>query len=124
MYQTTDPANEEEHFEFAEGSTQERERSDPSRFINNIAAESLKHGNDGQFNKLGMDWFKKYGKLPTLTQILLGLKEEERKQLTLTSGLHPSSEEFHDALQGLQEAWESYFEELGPIVKGKLAFSG
>ena len=58
VYQTTDPANEEEHFEFAEGSTQERERSDPSRFIKNIAAESLKHGNDGQFNKLGEDWWK------------------------------------------------------------------
>ena len=27
--QTTDPANSEEHFEFAEGTTQERERSDP-----------------------------------------------------------------------------------------------
>ena len=89
VYQATDPANEEEHFEFAEGTTQERERSDPSRFINNIAAESLKHGNDGQFNKLGEDWFKKYGGYPTLTQILFGLKEEERKQLTLTSGLHP-----------------------------------
>ena len=112
-----------EYFECAEGSTQERERSDPSRFIDNIAAESLKHGNNGDYNKLGMDWFDKYG-WPTLTKILLGLKEEERKQLTLTSGLHPSSEEFHDALQGLQEAWESYFEELGPIVKGKLAFSG
>jgi hypothetical protein len=90
VYQTTDPANEEEQFEFAEGTAQERERSDPSRFIVNIAAESLKHGNNGEFNKLGRDWFDKYGR-PTLklTQILLGLKEEERKQLTVTSGLHP-----------------------------------
>jgi len=78
-----------EYFDFAEGSTQERERSDPSRFIDNIAAESLKHGNNGEYNKLGRDWLDKYGKYPTLTQILLGLKEEERKQLTLTSGLHP-----------------------------------
>ena len=37
----------------------------------------------------------------------------------LTSGLNLSSEEFHDALEGLQEAWESYFEDLGPIIKGK-----
>ena len=43
-----------EYFEFAEGSTQERERSDPSRFIDNIAAESLKHGNNGQFKNLGL----------------------------------------------------------------------
>ena len=90
VFQTTDSANEEEQFEFAEGSTQERERSDPSRFIDNIATESLKHGNNGELNKLGIDWWKKNGyKFPTLTQILLGLKEEERKQLTLTSGLHP-----------------------------------
>ena len=53
VFQSTDPANEEEHFEFAEGTTQERERSDPSRFIDNIAAESLKHGNNGELNKLG-----------------------------------------------------------------------
>ena len=33
-------------------------------------------------------------------------------QLLLTSGLNPSSEEFHEALEGLNEAWESYFDEL------------
>jgi len=42
----------------------------------------------------------------------LGLKEQEKVQLLLTSGLNPSSEEFHEALEGLNEAWESYFDEL------------
>ena len=39
--------------------------------------------------------------------------------MLLGSGLNPSSEEFHDALEGLQEAWESYFEELGPMITYK-----
>ena len=121
VYQTGDPANSEEHFEFAEATAHERERSDPSRFITNITDQSLKQGNDGgRENKLGSDWGKKYKTktgFPSLNQILSGLKEQEKVQLLLTSGLHPSSEEFHEALEGLQEAWESYFEELGPIIK-------
>ena len=118
VYQTIDPANKEEQFEFAEATAHERERSDPSRFIDNIAAESLKKGNDGEYNKLGKDFYKKNGyKFPSLSQILSGLKEQEKVQQLLTSGLNPSSEEFHEALEGLQEAWESYFDELGPIIK-------
>ena len=57
VYQTSDPANIREYYKFAEGPTKERERSYPSRLINNIAEESLKHGNKGEFNKLGMDWY-------------------------------------------------------------------
>ena len=119
MYQTGDPANSEEHFEFAEATSHERERSDPSRFITNITDQSLKQGNDGEYNnKLGVDWANKYKQYyPSLTQILSGLKEQEKVQLLLTSGLNPSSEEFHEALEGLNEAWESYFEELGDIIK-------
>ena len=65
-----------------------------------------------------MDWYKKNGeKEPSLNQILSGLKEQEKVQLLLTSGLNPSSEEFHEALEGQYEAWESYFQELGPIIK-------
>ena len=61
MYQTTDPANSEEHFEFAEATSHERERSDPSRFITNITDQSLKQGNDGKkINKLGEDWAEKH----------------------------------------------------------------
>ena len=124
VYQTADPANKEEQYEFAEATSHERERSDPSRFITNITDQSLKQGNDGEENKLGYDWAKKYcGKThwsnfyPSLTQILSGLKEQEKVQLLLTSGLNPSSEEFHEALEGLNEAWESYFDELGLIIK-------
>ena len=47
----------------------------------------------------------------------MGLKEQEKVQLLLTSGLNPSSEEFHEALEGLNEAWESYFAELPKIIK-------
>ena len=65
-----------------------------------------------------MDWYYKNGKKnPSLNQILLGLKEQEKVQQLLTSGLNPSSEEFHEALEGLQEAWQSYFDELGAIIK-------
>ena len=60
VFQTTDPANQDEHFEFAEATAHERERSDPSRFTKNIATDSLKHGNKGEFNKLGEDWTNKY----------------------------------------------------------------
>ena len=55
--------------------------------------------------------------MPSLTQILSGLKEQEKVQQLLTSGLNPSSEEFHEALEGLQEAWESYFDELPKTYK-------
>jgi len=48
VYQTADPANSEEHYEFAEATSHERERSDPSRFITNITDQSLKQGNDGR----------------------------------------------------------------------------
>ena len=61
VYQTADPANSEEQYEFAEATAHERERSDPSRFITNIADQSLKQGNDGGIeNKLGRDWADKY----------------------------------------------------------------
>ena len=62
VYQTADPANKEEQFEFAEATAHERERSDPSRFLTNIADDSLKQGNNGEEynNKLGNDWRKKY----------------------------------------------------------------
>jgi len=81
VYQTADPANSEEHYEFAEATAHERERSDPSRFFTNIADQALKQGNDGQWNKLGSDWANKHQDLkdvdgyvyPSLTQILTGL---------------------------------------------------
>ena len=118
VFQTADPANQEEQFEFAEATPHERERSDPSRFLTNIADETLKQENKGEWNKLGRDWSKKNNyNYPSLAQILLGLKEQQRVQLLLTSGLNPSSEEFHEALEGLNEAWESYFEELPKIIK-------
>ena len=60
VYQTADPANKEEQYEFAEATNHERERSDPSRFFTNIADESLKQGNEGEQNKLGSDWSDKY----------------------------------------------------------------
>ena len=60
VFQTADPANKDEHFEFAEATAHERQRSDPSRFTKNIATESLKHGNKDEFNKLGEDWAKKH----------------------------------------------------------------
>lgn len=45
---------------FEEIPAHERERSDPSRFIQNIVTEeSLKHGNDGEYNKVGNDWARK-----------------------------------------------------------------
>ena len=50
VFQTTDPANSEERYEFAEESSQRREfRNDRSRFTTNIAVESRKQGNDGQY---------------------------------------------------------------------------
>ena len=58
VFQTTNPDNADERYEFAEESSQKREfRSDPSRFATNIATSSLKHGNDGERNKLGKDWW-------------------------------------------------------------------
>ena len=60
IYLTNDPANTDERYEFSEEKSQKREfRSDPSRFAANIATESLKHGNNGERNKLGKDWFNK-----------------------------------------------------------------
>ena len=60
VYLTLDPANSEKRYEFAEELSQIRDfRTDPSRFAVNIATESLKHGNNGEFNKLGVDWAKK-----------------------------------------------------------------
>lgn len=64
-----------EFYYFKEVLTQKRDfRSDTSRNTVNIATESLKHGNDGQENKLGGDWYAKNDKLPTVNQILKGLK--------------------------------------------------
>lgn len=40
-------------------------------------------------------------------------------QLLLTSGLNPSSEEFREALEELNEAWQSYFDELPEKIKYK-----
>ena len=60
VYLTRDPANAEERYEFAEELSQQRDfRIDSSRFVVNIATESLKHGNDGELCKLGVDWRKK-----------------------------------------------------------------
>ena len=95
--------------------TQTREfRNDSSRFAANIATESLKHGNDGEFNKLGNDWRKKKNgdywnaKYSTPLEILEGLKKQEHKQL-IKKGLDPKSEEFKKAYQGYCEAWDGYF---------------
>ena len=84
--------------------TQKRDfRSDTSRFAVNFATESLLHGNDGEFNKLGYDWAKKYCGdedpdwfYPSVYQILSGLKAQEKVELEMTSGfINTSSEEFN-----------------------------
>ena len=77
VFQTTDPANLEQRYIFAEESSQRREfRNERSRFTDNIAIESVKQGNDGNVvNKLGFDWYYKKNneKDPTLNQIRLGI---------------------------------------------------
>ena len=68
----------EEQYEFEEVFTQKRDfRNDPSRFATNIATDSLKHGNDGEYNKLGWDWARKNNKMdPTPLEILIGIKNQ------------------------------------------------
>ena len=115
VYQTSDPANSEEQFEFKEVSTQTRDfRSDQSRNTINIATESLKHGNKGVYNKLGSDWKKKNNnRYPTLNEIITGFKEQEKVQMQKANpSLDPSSEQFKKAYDTKCKGWDSYFEEL------------
>ena len=51
-YLTSDPENKAEHYDVERGNSQQRDtRSDPAiKFATNIAAESLKEGNDGSMN--------------------------------------------------------------------------
>ena len=122
MYLTRDPANAEERYEFAEELSQKREfRTDPSRFAANIATESLKHGNKGEYNKLGYDWIDKIyekegeGRWPSINEIVSGIKKQERVQMQLRSGMNPTSDEFLEAYEGKCEAWDSYFEHITEI---------
>ena len=75
VFLTLDPTNEDETFEFSEDTSQKRQfRCDTSKFASNIATASLKHGNNGQRNKIGEDWFASNYKVnPTLNQIIEGL---------------------------------------------------
>ena len=91
-----DPANEAEHFDIERGASQQRDtRSDPAaKFAGNIASESLKEGNEGQYLWLAVKWYEKYetkennySPMPSLSQIFDGIKEENKKLLQQTSGL-------------------------------------
>ena len=87
VFLSTHLDNVDERYEFAEESSQKCDfRSDSSRFATNIATESLKHGNNGERNKLGMDWYnKKNGKKKqTLNQIGEGMKKQEYVKLLKT----------------------------------------
>lgn len=124
MFLTQEPDNADERYEFAEESSQKREfRSDPSRFAVNIATESLKHGNDGEYNKLGNDWKEKYNKqwwdFPSINDILSGIKKQEKVQLLLSSGLKEESVDFKEAYKGRCLAWDSYFEHIDEIDHDK-----
>ena len=61
-FSTVDPENVEEHFDVERCDTHHRDnRSDPAnKFASNIAAESLKLGNDGKWNWLSGQWVEKY----------------------------------------------------------------
>ena len=117
VFLTKIPDNSDERYEFAEEKSQKRDfRSDPSRFAVNIATESLKHGNDGEPNKLGYDWWKKTGKsYPSINEIKDGIKKQEKVQLLLTSGLHPESDEFQETNDERCAAWDSYFKDITEI---------
>jgi len=113
VFLTSNPDDEDQHFEFVHIASQERRiRTDQSRFTINIATESLTHGNDGEFNKLGEDWRKKYKKFPTINLIKAGFKKEEYKQLLMKSGLDPESKEFKEAYDGKCQMWDNYFGEI------------
>ena len=112
LYLTSDPGNADERYEFAEEKSQIRQfrSDDPSRFAVNIATESLKHGNNGEKNKLGMDWVKKTRKYrPSINDIKEGIKKQEKVQMLLTSGMKEDSDDFKEAYEGKCLAWDSYF---------------
>ena len=78
-----DKDDEAKHIDVERGATQQRDtRSDPSiKFAGNIAAESLKEGNDGRYQWLAAKWEKKYGtkenkSVPSLNQIFDGIKQQ------------------------------------------------
>ena len=99
IFQALKPANSDEHYEFGEESSSRREyRSDQSRFTTNIAKASLKTGNDGkEWCKLGNDWFRKNNnKWPSIKQMRVGIKAQEKVQLQKSSGLDPKSKEFQE----------------------------
>ena len=113
IYETDEPDNTEGQFLLEEVASQKRDfRCDNSRNAANIA-EPLKEGNDGVYNKLGEDWWKKNDcKMPTVNQIITGLKAHERVMLAKTSCLDPSSQIFQLSYEGLCRGWDSYFSEL------------
>ena len=57
-YLHKDKDDESKHIDVERGATQKRDtRSDPAiKFASNIAAESLKEGNDGRYLWLGLKW--------------------------------------------------------------------
>ena len=99
IFQDLNPTNSDEHYEFGEESSSRREyRSDQSRFTTNIAKVSLKTGNDGsQYMKLGRDWLEKNKYvMPSIKQMRVGIKAQEKVQLQKSSGLDPKSKEFQE----------------------------
>ena len=79
---TIDPDNQEEHFDVERATVQKRDtRSDADvRYAMNIAANSLKEGNEGRYNYLGTEFYMKNNKkLPSLNQVFNGITEEQKK---------------------------------------------
>ena len=79
---TIDPDNKEEHFDVERATVQKRDtRSDPAiKFAANIAANSLKEGNEGRLNYLGNKFNKKNNnKNPSLNQVFNGITEEQKR---------------------------------------------
>ena len=78
---TIDPDNKEEHFDVERATVQKRDtRSDPAiKFAANIAANSLKEGNEGRYNYLGNEFRKKNKGLPSLNQVFNGITEEQKR---------------------------------------------
>ena len=112
---TKDPKNEAEHYDVERGTLHQRDtRSDPAiKFATNIAAESLKEGNDGQFRWLSTKWQDKYETkenkgFPSLNQIFDGIKKEQKKLLILNSGLEEDSDALKEALANIVEVWDEY----------------
>ena len=63
---------------------------------------------------------KKTGKyLPSINDIVEGIKKHEKVQMLLTSGLIETSDEFKEAYEGKCRAWDSFFEDITEIGHDK-----